>query len=375
MKRLLVFLLLLLAPAAWATTTVTGTLQNLGTGTVGQGAFVRFWLRGCGGNIPRVNGTAVIAPSQGGVYFFDFAAASNGAISGTLYSTRDSTGLLGGDIECGGSHTSVWYGMQIYVGGKGGAEVPIHAKSGVALDISNITPITQTPAATAPTGDSTYARLDAGNQPFQAAITAPQLQSTIASGTAPLVVASNTKVTNLNADLLDGLNGPGSAIVGLTDAQALTNKTLDGASSGNSVTLLNAQANAGAITGNGSAQTVYTYTLPASTVATLKGIRITAAFNHSAGGANVTYILSLNGQTIFNTTSGTTGATATQWIILNTGATTGTASDNTGIYGQVPTSSTLTGLAWASSQVLMLTFNVTNTDQVTPIQWIVELIQ
>jgi hypothetical protein len=170
LKGLFLFFLLLFAPSVWATTTVTGTLQNLGTGTVGQGAFVRFWLRGCGGNIPRINGTAVIAPSQGGVYYFDLAANSSGVISGTLYSTRDATGLLAGDIECGGSKTSVWYGMQIFVGGKGGAEVPIHAKNGVALDITGVTPISQTPPIVAPNGDATYARLDGGNTPFTALI-------------------------------------------------------------------------------------------------------------------------------------------------------------------------------------------------------------
>jgi|SRR5580704_850893 hypothetical protein len=156
-------LLLLLSVPAWATTTVTGSLQNLGTGTVGQAAFVRFWLRGCGGNIPRVNGTAVIAPSNGGVYYFDMIANSSGAITGTLYSTRDSTGLLAGDIECGGSKLSVFYGMQVYVGGKGGAEIPVHAKNGVTLDITQVVPISQTPPVTAPTGDSTYCRLDGAN--------------------------------------------------------------------------------------------------------------------------------------------------------------------------------------------------------------------
>ena len=52
------------------------------------------------------------------------------------------------------------------------------------------------------------------------------LQSTVSTGTAPLTVASTTKVTNLNADLLDGQSGPSSAIVGLTDTQTLSNKTL-----------------------------------------------------------------------------------------------------------------------------------------------------
>jgi hypothetical protein len=37
-------------------------------------------------------------------------------------------------------------------------------------------------------------------------VTAPQLISNVAAGTAPLVVTSNTVVTNLNADLLDGFN-------------------------------------------------------------------------------------------------------------------------------------------------------------------------
>ena len=38
-------------------------------------------------------------------------------------------------------------------------------------------------------------------------VVSTQLESTVATGTAPLVVASTTKVTNLHADLLDGLGG------------------------------------------------------------------------------------------------------------------------------------------------------------------------
>jgi hypothetical protein len=37
-------------------------------------------------------------------------------------------------------------------------------------------------------------------------VTASQLKSTIASGAAPIIVASNTLVANLNADLVDGYN-------------------------------------------------------------------------------------------------------------------------------------------------------------------------
>ena len=150
MKKLAFVLLLLFPSCVFSSTTVTGAVQNLGTGTVNTNAFVRFWLRGCSGNQPRVGGTAVIAPSQGGVYYFDFAVSATGTIGGSLYSTRDASGLLGGDIECGGSNTSVWYGMQVFQSGKGGPEVPIHARTGVTIDISNVTPITSTPGASAP---------------------------------------------------------------------------------------------------------------------------------------------------------------------------------------------------------------------------------
>lgn len=216
----LAFLLLFLPFSLCATTTVTGTLQNLGTGTVGLGAFVRFWLRGCGGNIPRINGTAVIAPSQGGVYFFDFPAASNGTISGTLYSTRDSTGLLAGDIECGGSKLSVWYGMQIFVGGKGGAEIPLHAKSTVTLDITQAIPINQTPAATAPSGDAVYLRLDGANSPVTGAVTFTGPVTMSGAGTKTInggnTVFANNSISLQNANMTFGTTA--SSIGGSTGA-------------------------------------------------------------------------------------------------------------------------------------------------------------
>lgn len=52
------------------------------------------------------------------------------------------------------------------------------------------------------------------------------VESTVTTGTAPLIVASTTVVTNLNADKLDGQDAPTGAIVGTTDSQTLTNKTL-----------------------------------------------------------------------------------------------------------------------------------------------------
>ena len=57
-------------------------------------------------------------------------------------------------------------------------------------------------------------------------ITAKIIESDVPQGTAPFIVASTTVVTNLNADLLDGKEGPTGSIVGTSDSQVLTNKTL-----------------------------------------------------------------------------------------------------------------------------------------------------
>ena len=57
-------------------------------------------------------------------------------------------------------------------------------------------------------------------------VSAGQFISTVTSGTAPFVVLSDTQVTNLNASFLRGKVPPSGAIVGTTDTQTLTNKTL-----------------------------------------------------------------------------------------------------------------------------------------------------
>jgi hypothetical protein len=59
-------------------------------------------------------------------------------------------------------------------------------------------------------------------------VSAGQFISTIASGSgiAPFVVLSDTQVTNLNASFLRGKTPPSGTIVGTSDIQTLTNKTL-----------------------------------------------------------------------------------------------------------------------------------------------------
>lgn len=58
-------------------------------------------------------------------------------------------------------------------------------------------------------------------------VSASRFISTVATGTAPFTVSSLTLVTHLNADYLRGKTPPSGSIVGDTDSQILTNKTLN----------------------------------------------------------------------------------------------------------------------------------------------------
>lgn len=149
-------------------TTVTGTIVDGATNLVTSGAFVRFELRGTQGIQPMVTGVGTLAQGSGAgrSWFVDFAPNASGVISGSVYSTRDSTGLLAGEITVNGSGTACWWEVSLWRNGKKFSSVHTHAKNGATLDVGALTPITATPVVTAPTGDSTYARLDGGNQPF-----------------------------------------------------------------------------------------------------------------------------------------------------------------------------------------------------------------
>jgi len=99
-------------------------------------------------------------------------------------------------------------------------------------------------------------------------ISAGQFISTVTSGTEPLIVLSDTQVTNLNASFLRGKLPPTGDIVGTTDTQTLTNKTLT------SPTINTAIIGSAGITFNGATGTTIleasatasgTLTLPAAT--------------------------------------------------------------------------------------------------------------
>jgi hypothetical protein len=63
------------------------------------------------------------------------------------------------------------------------------------------------------------------------------ITSTVATGTAPVVVASTTKVTNLNADLLDGADWASPAALGSTTPAAVTGTTISGTDTTNATSI------------------------------------------------------------------------------------------------------------------------------------------
>lgn len=64
---------------------------------------------------------------------------------------------------------------------------------------------------------------------FTSVSASSQITSTVSTGTSPFAISSTTVNTNLNADLLDGQHAPSGTIVGTSDTQTLTNKTLTSA--------------------------------------------------------------------------------------------------------------------------------------------------
>ncbi len=139
---------------------------------------------------------------------------------------------------------------------------------------------------------------------------------------------------------------------------------------------LNSQFNGSALTGNGSAQVFYTYSLPAGAIAQGAGLRIRAGWQHSSGTASVSYVLSLNGVNLVTLSDATAGQYLVDLTVLNSGSTTGVECGTLGRAGNLLVAAqSVTGLSWAAAQTLQVTFNVANTDQITPEFWLVELAQ
>jgi hypothetical protein len=162
--------------------------------------------------------------------------------------------------------------------------------------------------------------------------------------------------------------------------QTLTNKTLQGAGSGNSVTLLNVQGPIAALVGNSADQTVYTFTIPANTVQAGKGIRIKMVGFHSTGTAVTTYKIII-GATTTATVSASSG-NSENWTmslynaagVQNSQFYEATMADGVGSVSNVNTFGTAAE-NFANAVTVRFTFNVANTDQYTGRLFSIELIQ
>ena len=208
-----------------------------------------------------------------------------------------------------------------------------------------------------------------------------QITSSLVTGTAPFSIASTTVVPNLNVATVNGVTVSGSASAN----QVLT------ASSGSAASwaalpatskILNKQDILAAITGDATDKTIYTYSLPSGTLAAAQGIRVTTFGEHTAGTAALVIKFAF-GATSMSVTGSTTAAgkyAASVVVFNNAGSTTAQWMASTGFNGAAtpltlvntatPTENTNSG----SPIVVKATFNIANTDQVTPRGWLVELV-
>ena len=187
-------------------------------------------------------------------------------------------------------------------------------------------------------------------------------------------------------------NGAGAAtfpaatdtVMELTQTQSPSNKSFTAASSLNSVTLspdCPLQGVKAPIVGNSSDQVYYTCTLSASAFAASKGIRVHAVSKHTTGTASIGYRLSFGGT--FTTNTGACAGASTECSVVfeifnNVGATNaqsilGETFD--GATGVVTPRFDTASIATTGTVVISVTFNVANTDQITPHMFWVELIQ
>ena len=121
---------------SFGTAAISGNLQDAGGAAISGRVFVRFWLRGCNNNQPRVAGVALIAPTGGPGYYKDFTPDAAGAISGALYKNSE--------VECNGATGNTWWGVQVYRDGKPGPETP-YSVVAATFSLNTASPLVQSP--------------------------------------------------------------------------------------------------------------------------------------------------------------------------------------------------------------------------------------
>jgi hypothetical protein len=140
---------------------VSGNLKDLSGAAITTNAYVRFYLRGAADNQPYVSGVALIPPVGSSIWYKDFQADPvTGAVSGQLYATSE--------ITVGGVTGAIWYGMVVVRGGITGPESSVVATGDIS--VNNPTLLSVSPVPVAPTGDTTYLKLDGSNSPVTGSV-------------------------------------------------------------------------------------------------------------------------------------------------------------------------------------------------------------
>lgn len=165
MRRALVLLAaswLVLATVSYAQLTTVTAQLNVPTGSPqAQGTYAEFVLMYCGANQARVNGTALLMGDN-------TASLVRKLVYPTSLTPNISTQLYGNNvITCGTTVGNTRWRVTYYVNGQASSSAVYNILSTTnPFDLTSQVPVTVAPVIVAPTGDTTYARLDGGNTPF-----------------------------------------------------------------------------------------------------------------------------------------------------------------------------------------------------------------
>ncbi len=133
-----------------ALTTVTAQLASGDASAQSKGTKVHFELKYCGSNQSRVVGVAVLPPSN-----FDVYPNASGYISKAIY---------GNDlITCGVTAGNTRWRVTFYSNNVASASADYNI-TGSTFDLTAAIPVTVAPVVASPSGDTTYMRLDGGNE-------------------------------------------------------------------------------------------------------------------------------------------------------------------------------------------------------------------
>jgi hypothetical protein len=167
-------------------------------------------------------------------------------------------------------------------------------------------------------------------------------------------------------------------IVGRATTDTMTNKTLLGAASGNAVTLLNSQDTLTNVTGNGTDQTLYTFTVPANTLQAGKCLSLWT-LERSNNAVAVTYKVIIGATTVGSIPNGSAVETDQFQIKVCNNSGTQNAQTNMflGIGGTaiISNASTTSAENFANAITIKITANEANPNTVTPVKWVMDLDQ